>query len=175
MSLQQNKQTELDETQPDRLACALLIIGILIVCQVVLYRIISYIVGIWRQPYILPLIFLSGISIVYGSFRIVRGSSVTKQFVKATLIKMRNGAIAGSATAFVVILIAQVTAIGGFYVVPILFIGLPGALFFGISAGGIGVLILGNIWINSKAPFFGGAIAGAIPSFLWMLFYLRSF
>jgi len=76
MSLQQNKQTELDETQPDRLASALLIIGILIVCQVVLYRIISYIVGIWRQPYILPLIVLGGIGIVYGSFRTVRGGSL---------------------------------------------------------------------------------------------------
>jgi hypothetical protein len=173
MSLQ-NKQTELGETRPDRMASALLIIGIIIVCQVVLYRIISYIEGIWRQPYILPLIFLGGIGIVYGSFRTVKGSSVTKQFVKATLIKMRIGAIAGSAPAFVVIIIAQVIANGGFYLVPILFIAIPGALLFGVSAGGISGLILGNIWKNNKAAFVGGASAGLITSFLYILFYFRS-
>ena len=169
MSLQ-NKQTELDETQPDKLASAMLIIGMIIVYSFVLYRIISYIVGIWRQPYILPLIFLGGIGIVYGSFRTVRGSSVTKQFVKATLIKMRNGAIAGSAMAFVVITIAQVIVGEGFWAVPFLFIAIPGALFFGISAGGIGGLILGNIWKNNKAIFVGGAIAGVITSLLYLLF-----
>ena len=169
MSLQ-NKQTELDETQPDKLASAMLIIGMIIVYSFVLYRIISYIVGIWRQPYILPLIFLGGIGIVYGSFRTVRGSSVTKQFVKATLIKMRNGAIAGSAMAFVVITIAQVIVGEGFWAVPFLFIAIPGALFFGISAGGIGGLILGNIWKNNKAIFVGGAIAGVMTSFLYLLF-----
>jgi len=180
MSLQQNKQTELDETQPDRLASALLIIGILIVCQVVLYRIISYIVGIWRQPYILPLIFLGGIGIVYGSFRTVRGGSVNKQFVKATLIKMRNGAIAGSAIAFMVLQIAQVSANHDSWynwfngVIPSLIIDIPGALFFGISAGGIGGLILGNIWKNNKAAFVGGAIAGVTISFLFILNYIRS-
>jgi len=169
MSLQ-NKQTELDENRPDKLASAILIIGIFIVCQVVLYRIISYIVGIWRQPYILPFIFLGGISIVYGSFRTVRGSSATKQFVKATLIKMRNGAVAGSAAALVVITIAQIIVSEGFWAVPFLFIAIPGALFFGISAGGIGGLILGNIWKNNKATFVGGAIAGVLTSLLYLLF-----
>jgi len=86
MSLQ-NKQSELDETRPDRLASAILIIGIIIVCSFVLYSIIFYIVGGRILPLsILPLIFLGGIGIVYGSFRIVRGSSVTKQFAKAILI-----------------------------------------------------------------------------------------
>ena len=137
MSLQ-NKQTELDEARPDKLASAILITGIIIVCSFVLYSIIFYIVGGWILPRILPFIFLGGICIVYGSFRTVRGSSVTKQFVKATLIKMRNGAIAGSATALVVITIAQVIVGEGFSVVPFLFIAIPGALFFGISPGGIG-------------------------------------
>ena len=176
MSLQ-NKKTKLDETRPDRLASAMLIIGMIIVCQVVLYRIISYIVGIWRQPYILPLIILGGIGIVYGSFRTVKGSSVTKQFVKATLIKIRSGAIAGSATAFVVLQIAQVSANHDSWfngVIPFLIIDIPGALFFGISAGGIGGLILGNIWKNNKAAFVGGAIAGVITSFLFILNYVRS-
>jgi hypothetical protein len=136
----------------------MLIIGIIIVNQFVLYGIIFYIVGGWLlPPHILPFIFVGGIGIVYGSFRTVRGSSVTKQFVKATLIKMRNGAIAGSAIAFVVLQIAQVSAnhdswynwLNG--VIPSLIIDIPGALFFGISAGGIGGLILGNIWKNNKA------------------------
>jgi hypothetical protein len=178
MSLQ-NKQTELNETRPDRLASAMLIIGIFIVCQVVLYRIISYIVGIWRQPFILPLIVLGEIGIVYGSFKTVRGSLVTKQFVKAALIKIRSGAIAGSAIAFVVLQIAQVSANHDSWynwfngVIPSLIIDISGALFFGISAGGIGGLILGNIWKNNKAAFVGGAIAGVITSFLFILNYIR--
>jgi len=178
MSLQ-NRQIELEETRPDRLASAMLIIGIIIVCEVVLYRIVSYIVGIWRQPYILPLIVMGGTGIVYGSFRTVRGSSVTKQFVKATLIKMRNGAIAGSVAAFVVLQIAQVSAnhdswsnwFNGF--IPSLIIDIPGALFLGMSAGGISGLIVGNLWKNNKAAFVGGAIAGVITSFLFILNYIR--
>jgi len=177
MSLQ-NKQTELDETRPDKLASAMLIIAIFIVCQVVLYRIISYIVGIWRQPFILPLIVLGGISIAYGTLRTVKGSSATKHFVKAALIKIRSGALAGSAIAFVVLQIARVSAnhdswynwLNG--VIPSLIIDVPGALFFGISAGGIGGLILGSIWKNNKATFVGGAIAGVITSFLFILNYI---
>lgn len=181
MSLQ-NKQSELDETRPDRLASAILIIGIIIVCSFVLYSIIFYIVGGRILPLsILPLIFLGGIGIVYGSFRIVRGSSVTKQFAKAILIKMKNGAIASSAIAFVVLQIARVSVnhhswsnwLNG--VIPSLIIDIPGALFFGISAGGIGGLILGNIWKNNKAAFVGGASAGLITSFLYILNYIRSF
>lgn len=169
------KQTELNETRPDRFASAMLIIGIIIVCQFILYSIIFRIVGGWLlPPFILPSIFLGGIGIVYGSFRTIRGSSVTKQFVKATLIKMRNGSIAGSATALVVITIAQVIAFGGFAVVPFLFIAIPGALFFGIAPGGISGLILGKIWKNNKAAFVGGAIAGVITSFLYILNYVRS-
>ena len=86
---------------------------------------------------------------------------------------MRNGAIAGSATALVVITIAQVIAFG-FAVVPLLFISIPGALFFGISPGGISGLIHGKIWKNKKAAFVGGAIAGGITSFLYILIYSRS-
>jgi hypothetical protein len=166
-----NKQSELDETRPDRLASAILIIGITIVCQFVLYGMIFYIVGGWVLPsYILPFIFLGGIGIVYGSFRTVRGSSVTKQFVKATLKTMQSGAIAGSATAFVVILIAQVIAANGYWVVELLIIAIPGALFFGIAPGGIGGLILGSVWKNNKAAWVGGAVAGVLTSFLYFLF-----
>lgn len=173
MSLQ-NKQTELDETSPDRLACAMLLIGMIIVCQVVLYGIISYVVGIWRQPYILPLIVLGGLGMLYGSFRTVRGSLVTKQFVKSMLIKARNGAIAGSATALGMITIAQVIAGAGFAVVPFLFIAIPGALFFGISPGGISGLILGYIWKSNMAAFVGGASVGLITPSLYILFYFGS-
>ena len=170
-----NKPTELDESRPDRLASSMLIIGIIIVSQFVLYSIIFYIVGGWLlPPYMLPFIFVGGIGIIYGSFRIVRGSSVTKEFVKATLIKMRIGAIAGSATAFVVILIAQVTTANGYWVVELLIIAIPGALFFGISPGGIGGLILGNSWNNNKAAFVGGAIAGITTSFLYISIYIGS-
>jgi len=175
----QNKQTELDETKPDRMASAMIIIGVCIVCQVVLYGIISYIVGKWPlPPFLLPSIFLGGISIVYGRFRTVRGSSSTKQFVKATLINMRNGAIAGSATAIVVTTIVQVIAFGYFAFVPFFFLAIPGGLFFGISPGGISGLLLGKIWKNKKATFVGGAIAGAITSFcfiyIYNIFYIRS-
>jgi hypothetical protein len=94
---------------------------------------------------------------------------------------MRNGATAGSAIAFVVLQIARVSVnhdswfnwLNG--VVPSLIIDIPGALFFGISAGGIGGLILGNIWKNNKAAFVGGACAGLITSFLYILNYIRSF
>lgn len=175
----QNKPIELDDTRPDRLAPAMLITGMVIVCQVVLYRVISYIVGIWAQPYVLPLIILGGIGMVYGSFRTVRGSSATKQFLRATLIKVRSGAIAGSAMAFVVLQIAQVSAnhdswhnwLNG--VIPSLIIDIPGALFLGISAGGIGGLMLGNMWKNNQAAIVGGASAGLLTSLLFVLSYFR--
>ena len=170
-----NKQTESDESRPDSVASAILVMGIVIVCQFALYSIIFYIMGGWLlPPYILPSIFLGGIGIVYGSFRTVRGTSVTQQLVKATLIKMRNGAIAGSTTAFVVILIAQVIAANGYWVVELLIITIPGALFFGISPGGIGGLILANRWKNNKAAFVGGAIIGVTTSFLYISIYIRS-
>ena len=170
-----NKPTELDESRPDRLASSMLIIGIIIVCQAVIYGIIFRIMGGWLlSPYILPSIVLGGISIVYGSLRTVRGTSVTKQFARAILIKMRNGAIAGSATALVMITIAQVIVGKGFWVVPFLFIAIPGALFLGISPGGISGLILGFIWKNNKAAFVGGAIAGITTSFLYLSIYIRT-
>jgi len=130
------------------------------------------------QPYILPFILLGGIGIIYGAFRAVRGNSATKQSVKATLIKIRNGAIAGSAVAFVVLQIAHASSnhdswynwFHGF--IPSLIIDIPGALVFGVSAGTIGGMILGSIWKNKKAVFVGGAIAGGIISFLYLLIAL---
>jgi hypothetical protein len=172
MSLQ-NKQTELDDTKPDRLASAILIIGIFIVSQFVLYDIIIYRVGGWLLPtYFLPFIFLGGIGIVFGSFRTVRGSSVTKQYVKSALIKSGIGAIAGSAITLVVMIIAQEIVGGGYWSVEFFFITIPVPLFFGISAGGISGLIVGNKWKNNKAAFVGGTIAGLITSFLFILFLI---
>jgi hypothetical protein len=172
-----NKQTELDETKPDRLASAMLIIGIFIVCQYILHSIISIIIyrfDGWLLPNILPLIFLGGIGIVYGLFRIIRGRLVTKQYVKAALIKSGNGAIAGSAITLVVMIIAQVILGGGYWSVDFFFITIPIPLFFGITAGGIGGLIIGNKWEKNKAAFIGGAIAGLIIPFLYILFFILS-
>jgi hypothetical protein len=150
----------------------MLIIGIFIVCQFALYGIIFSYSGGWLLPsYLLPFVFLGGIGIVYGLFRTVRGSSVTKQYVKATLINMRNGALAGSATAIVVITIVQVIGIGYFPHWTFFFLAIPGGLFFGIAPGGISGLILGKIWKNNKAAFVGGAIAGAITSFCIIYIY----
>ncbi len=53
------------------------------------------------------------------------------QFVKDLLIKMSKEAIAGTETASIVITLTQVIAGGGFLVMPFLFIGIPGVLFFG--------------------------------------------
>lgn len=171
-----NKKNELNEIRPDRLASATLVIGLIMACSFFLFSVIYFIVGGWPPPtHTLPLTLLGGIGIIYGSVRTARGSLATKQLVKATLIIMRNGAIAGSATAFVVIQIAQNAGNQGSWdnwfngVIPHLIIGIPGALFFGISAGGISGLILGNIWKNNKAAFVGGAIGGVIASILYLL------
>jgi hypothetical protein len=175
-----NKQTKLNETKPDRLASAMLIIGIFIVCQFALYGIIfSYSGGLLLPSYLLPFVFLGGIGIVYGLFRTVRGGSVTRQYVKATLINMTNGAIAGSATAIAVITIIQVIGIGYFPHWTFFFLAIPGGLFFGITPGGISGLILGKIWKNKKTIFVGSAISGAITSFciiyIYNLFNITSF
>lgn len=170
-------QTEMDETRPDKMASGMLIIGIFIVCQYILYRIISiiiYRVDGWLLPNILPVVFLGGIGIVYGLFRIARGSSVTKQYVKAELIKSRNGAIAGGAVAFIVMIIAQEILGGGYWSVDFFIITIPGPLFFGISAGGIIGLMIGNKWKNNKAAFVGGAIPGVFISSLYILFFVLS-
>jgi hypothetical protein len=171
-----NKKNELNETRPDRMATAILVIGLVMACSFILYGGIYFLLGGWPLlPYILPLILLGGIGIIYGVVRTVRGSSATKQSVKATLIKMRNGAIAGSAVALVELLIAQASTNHDSWfnwfnaLIPYLIIDIPGALFFGVSAGSFGGLILGSIWKNKKAVFVGGAIAGGIISFLYLL------
>jgi hypothetical protein len=69
-------------------------------------------------------------------------------------------------------IIAEVIAGGGYWSVQFFFITIPVPLFFGISAGGIGGLILGNKWKNNKAAFVGGAIAGVLTSFLYILFFI---
>jgi hypothetical protein len=171
-----NKKNELNGTRPDRMATAILVIGLVMACSFILYGVIYFILGGWPLlPYIPPLIFLGGIGIIYGAVRTVRGNSATKQLVKATLIKIRNGTIAGSAVAFVVLQIALASSnhdswynwFNGF--IPSLFVVIPGALIFGISAGSIGGMILGSKWKNKKAVFVGGAIAGGIMSFLYLL------
>ena len=174
-----DKKNELNETRPDRLATAILGIGLVMACSSILYGGIYLLLGGWAQlPYILPLIFLGGIGIIYGAVRTVRGSSATKQSVKATLIKMRNGAIAGSAVALVILQIVYASSNHASWynwfqgLIPTLIIDIPGALIFGISAGSIGGMILGSLWKNKKAVFVGGAIAGGIFSFLYLLIAL---
>jgi len=173
-----NTKNELNESRPDRLASAFLIMGLLLACSFVLYGVIFFIVGGWPPPpHVLPIILLGGASIIYGSVRTVMGSLATKQSVEAALMTLRNGAIAGSAIAFVVIQIAQNAGNQGSWhnfvygIVSHLIIGIPGALFFGISAGGIGGLILGNVLKSSKAAFLGGVIGGATTSILYLLNY----
>ena len=171
-----DKKNELNETRPDWMATAILGIGLVMACSFILYGGIYLLLGGWPQlPYILLLIFLGGIGIIYGAVRTVRGNSATKQSVRATLIKMRNGAIAGSAVAFVEFQIVHASLnhaswynwSNGF--IPSLFVDIPGALIFGLSAGSVGGLILGRIWNNKKAVFVGGAIAGGILCFLYLL------
>ena len=171
-----NKKNELNETRPDRMAIAILIIGLVMACSFVLYGIIYFILGGWPLlPYILPLILFGGIGIVYGAVRTVRGNPATKQSAKATLIKMRNGAIAGSAVALAVLLSAQTSSNHDSWnnwfnaLIPYLIIDIPGGLIFGVSAGSIGGMILGSVWKNKKAVFVGGAIAGGIFSVLYLL------
>ena len=171
-----NKKNELNETRPDRMATAILVIGLVMACSFVLYGIIYFILGGWPLlPYILPLILLGGIGIIYGAVRTVRGSSATKQSVKATLIKVRNGALAGSAVALVVLLSAQTSSNHDSWnnwfnaLIPYLSIDIPGGLIFGVSAGSFGGMILGSVWKNKMAVFVGGAIAGGIISVLYLL------
>ena len=174
-----NKKNELNETRPDRMATAILVIGLVMACSFIPYGVLYFILGGWPLlPYILPLILLGGIGIIYAAFRAVRGNSATKQSVKATLIKIRNGAIAGSAVAFVELQITYASSNHDSWynwfqgLIPTLIIDILGALVFGISAGSIGGLILGSIWKNKKAVFVGGAIAGGIISFLYLLIAL---
>ena len=171
-----NKKNELNETRPDRMATVILGIGLIMACSFIPYGVVYLLLGGWPQlPYILPGIFLGGILIIYGTLRTGRGNAATKQSVKATLIKMRNGAIAGSAVALVELLIAQTAGNHDSWLnwfnalIPYLIIDIPGSLIFGVSAGSIGGMILGTIWKNKKAVFIGGAIAAGIMSLLYLL------
>jgi hypothetical protein len=175
-----DKEIKTDETRPDRLALAMLIIGFILVCSLVLYQIVFFIVGGWRlaQP-ILQLFILGGIGIIYGLFRTVRGNPATKQLVKTTLKKMRSGALAGSATALVALQTAQWAANHASWynwlngLIPTLILDIPAALFFGVSAGSIGGFILGKIWKNKKAVVVGGILGGGIACGLYMLIAIR--
>ena len=174
-----NKNNELDETRADRIATAILVIGIVMACSFIPYSFIYFILGGWPHlASILPVIFLGGIGIIYGVVRTVRGNSATKQSVKATLIKMRNGAIAGSVVALAEFQIVYASSnhdslsnwVNG--LIPTLIINIPGALIFGVSAGSLGGMILGRLWKNKKAVFIGGAIAGGIFCLLYLLIAL---
>ena len=158
------------------MATAILVISLVMACSFILYGVIYFLLGGWPLlPYIPALIFLGGIGIIYGAVRTARGNSATKQSVIGTLIKMRNGAIAGSVVALVELQIVYASSnhdswsnwVNG--LIPTLIIDIPGALIFGVSAGSIGGMILGSIWKNKKAVFVGGAIAGGIFSFLYLL------
>jgi cation transport ATPase len=176
-----NTKNDLNKIRPDRLASAFLIIGLLLSCSTALIGVIYFIVGGWPPAsLVLPFILLGGVSIIYGLVRTVRGRSATKQSVKAALIKLRNGAIAGSTIAFLAIQIAQNAGNQGSWhnfvygLISHLIIAIPGALFFGISAGGIGGLILGNVLKSNKAAFLGGVIGGGTTSIWYLLNYFHS-
>ena len=171
---QQHNQIEMEE-KPDKLAFAILITSILIGLPIWICGIVWYFLAGGFPQYILLFILLGVFGIIYGLIRTITGSITTKQFAKANVRKMGFGALAGSLVAFTAIIIAQITAMGGFWDFSSLFlITIPGALFFGIPAGGIGGMILGNKGKTNKASIIGGIIAGVILApFLFFLFSFR--
>jgi hypothetical protein len=168
MSLQ-SKQTELDETKPDRLAFAILLIGILSICIVANPWIILFYIYYKTIPLItLPFFLLGGIGIVYGAFKTVRGSARTKQFVNALLGNFGIGAIAG----FVTVLVVYIFIANSQLENTCLLSDVIGSIvFFGTASGGFGGLILGNKWKNKKAAFIGGVVAVVILAALVFAFF----
>ena len=173
----QNTQNEIIEIRPDRMASVMLVIGIFILGQGVIYGLISiitYLVAGWLLPYSLPVICLGGIVMIYGLIRTKRGSSETNKKVTAALVKSGSGAIAGGVLSVIVFIIGQVILFGGHWSVAFFVITIPVPLFFGLSAGGLCGLIVGNKWKNNQAAFAGGAIPGLIISSLYILAFVLS-
>lgn len=165
------KETEKDETRLDRLASALLISGFLLTSLFGSSSIVYFIVAGRIPSFMLPLILLGGISIFYGRFRKIRGSSATKQLFNATRYNLQVGALAGIAAVFLVYLVIQSEGINISWLVSFLILSIFWSLLMGIPSGGFGGLILAAIWKYKYAAFIGGAIAGALFSLFWMMKY----
>jgi hypothetical protein len=170
---EQNKMIddEMNETRPDRLASALLIIGFILASLFGFYGVLGLILAA-RLPFlVLTGILLGTFSILYGWFRKTRGSSSTKQLFKTTRLRIQIGATAGSVAAFLVFLVMQSEGLNISWVVSFITLSIFWALMFGIPAGGIGGLILASIWKKKKAAVIGGATVGALFSLFWILNY----
>jgi len=74
----------------------------------------------------------------------------------------RMGAVAGSVTAFITIVLAQFMAIGGYWSVQLLCFAVFGAFIFGMPIGGIGGVTFGRIWNHPIAAIIGGITAVSI-------------
>ena len=175
----ENERSELEgtgvnETRSDRLASALLIIGFILVSLFGSYSFLNLVYAGSPPTIMLPVILLGGLCIFYGRFRMVRGSSATKQLFNATRYKIQIGSLSGIAAAFLVYLVTQSEGINISWVVSLLILSIFWALLLGIPSGGVGGLILAAIWKNKNAAFIGGAIAGAAFSLFWILKYRGS-
>jgi hypothetical protein len=155
-----DKQVGLNETKPDKLAFAILPIGILGICVAANpYLLILFIFYRTLPPAALPFFLLGGIGIAYGAFKTARGTERTRQFVKTRLRYFGIGAIAGLATGIAVYVITIAFLQAGFENNCLLSNVIGSMNIFGIASGGIGGLILGIKWKNKRAALIGGVIA----------------
>ena len=173
----QFSHNEITEIRSDGLASVMLVIGIFITGQGILYGLISiitYLVAGWLLPYSLPVICLGGIVMIYGLIRTKRGSSETKSSVKTALVKSGCGSLAGGVLAVIVFALGQEILGGGHWSFQFFIITIPIPLFFGLSAGGLCGLIAGRKWKNNQAAFAAGAVPGFIISFLYIMGFILS-
>lgn len=160
-----------ENTRPDRLASAALIIGFILVSLFGSFGSISLLAAGRFPPFMLLMSIVGVSGIIYGRSRMSRGSSTTKQLYENTRQKIWSGALAGIAATFLAYLVNQSEGLNLSWVVSFLILSIVWALLFGIPSGGIGGLVLASIWKNKYAAFIGGAIAGASFSSFWMLRY----
>jgi hypothetical protein len=168
-----NEETVSSEIQPDRLASALLIIGFILVSLFGSVGIIGLFAAGRIPSFILPIILLGGSGIFYGWLRTSRGSLATKQLYKTNQLRIRIGAMAGSATAFCVALVSQIDEVNGSWVIAFLVLSITWGLLLGIPFGGMGGLILASIWKNKNSAYIGGASAVAMVALWWYIFVLH--
>jgi len=160
-----------DNTRPDRLPSALLIIGFILASLFGSVGITSLLAAGRIHASILLITILGFLGMFLGWKRKVRGSSSTKQLYETTRQKIQSGAVAGVAAALIVYMVTQSKDLNLSWVVPFLILSILWALIFGIPCGGLGGLVLASIWKNKYAAYFGGAITTAIFSYLWMFNY----
>jgi len=180
MSLQKMKN-ESDETRPDKLGGVLLIASLILFFSFILYGLVSFIVrGLSPvKGSLLPLILLSGIGVLIGWLRTRSGNPASRQFTKAGLLRVKDGALFGSAGSLLVLLIAQTSANHASWynwfngLIPGLILAIPSAMFIGVSAGGTSGLIIGKIWKNKYASRVGGALVGISITIAFILSFIR--